>query len=75
MQTEVTGRSLKAGLKWAGKLGASLALILGEAELESGVVSIRDLAPGMPGGGGPGHRRGAGRGAAEVARDLEGEQS
>lgn len=43
VQTEVTGRSLKAGLKWAGKLEASLALILGEAELSSGVVSVRDL--------------------------------
>ena len=30
---EVTGRSLKAGLKWAGKIGAQVAVIIGEAEL------------------------------------------
>jgi len=47
VQTEVTGRSLKAGLKWAGKLGASLALILGETEIASGVVSVRDLRRGL----------------------------
>jgi histidyl-tRNA synthetase len=40
---EVTGRSLKAGLKWASKIGAAVALILGEQELEGGEVVVRDL--------------------------------
>ncbi|MCD4751168.1 MAG: histidine--tRNA ligase [Thermoanaerobaculales bacterium] len=41
--TEVTGRSLKAGLKWANKIGAAAALILGESELADGMVLVRDL--------------------------------
>jgi len=41
--TEVTGRSLKAGFKWAAKVGAVAALILGEREIESGEVVVRDL--------------------------------
>jgi len=41
--TEVTGRSLKAGLKWAAKLGSAAVLILGERELEHGEVVVRDL--------------------------------
>ena len=41
--TEVTGRSLKAGLKWATKIGAAVALILGDSELASGEVLLRDL--------------------------------
>jgi histidyl-tRNA synthetase len=43
VHTEVTGRSLKAGLKWASKTGASTALILGDAELASGEAVLRDL--------------------------------
>lgn len=41
--TEVTGRSLKAGLKWAAKIGARVAVILGENEIAEGVAVIRDL--------------------------------
>jgi histidyl-tRNA synthetase len=41
---EVTGRSLKAGLKWAGKIGARVAVIVGEAELSVDAVIVRDLA-------------------------------
>jgi histidyl-tRNA synthetase len=41
--TEVTGRSLKAGLKWAGKIGAAAAVIVGERELELGQLVVRDL--------------------------------
>jgi len=41
--TEVTGRSLKAGLKWAGKIGARAAVILGESEISGGTVIVRDL--------------------------------
>jgi histidyl-tRNA synthetase len=46
VETEVTGRSLKAGLKWASKIDAALALIVGERELREGVAVIRDLARG-----------------------------
>lgn len=42
-EVEVTGRSLKAGLKWATKIGARAAVILGEKELERGAVVLRDL--------------------------------
>jgi histidyl-tRNA synthetase len=41
--TEVTGRSLKAGLKWAGKIGARAAVIVGENELADGAAIVRDL--------------------------------
>lgn len=40
---EVTGRSLKAGLKWAGKIRARAAVIVGERELADGTVVLRDL--------------------------------
>ncbi|PWB78531.1 MAG: histidine--tRNA ligase [Holophagae bacterium] len=40
---EVTGRSLKAGLKWAGKLGARVVVIVGGDELAAGAVVVRDL--------------------------------
>jgi histidyl-tRNA synthetase len=40
---EVTGRSLKAGLKWAGKLGARVVVIVGGDELAKGAVVVRDL--------------------------------
>jgi len=43
VHTEVTGRSLKACLKWAGKMAASIAVILGETELADNVAVIRDL--------------------------------
>ncbi len=42
-QTEVTGRSLKAGLKWAAKIGAAAAVIAGEQEIAEGRVVVRDL--------------------------------
>jgi histidyl-tRNA synthetase len=41
--TEVTGRSLKAGLKWAGKIGATVAVIIGESEIADGVAIVRNL--------------------------------
>jgi histidyl-tRNA synthetase len=41
--TEVTDRSLKAGLKWAGKIEARVAVILGENEIAEGKVIVRDL--------------------------------
>jgi histidyl-tRNA synthetase len=44
--TEVTGRSLKAGLKWAGKIEATVAVIIGESEIADGVAIVRNLAAG-----------------------------
>ncbi len=43
---EVTGRSLKASLKWANKIGAAVALILGESEIEKNQVLVKDLREG-----------------------------
>jgi histidyl-tRNA synthetase len=40
---EITGRSLKAGLKWAGKIGARAAVIIGGDELVAGTAVVRDL--------------------------------
>jgi histidyl-tRNA synthetase len=44
--TEVTGRSLKAGFKWAAKIGARAAVILGENEIADGSAIVRDLEKG-----------------------------
>jgi histidyl-tRNA synthetase len=44
--TEVTGRSLKAGLKWAGKIEARAAVILGESEIAAQTAIVRDLEKG-----------------------------
>ena len=41
--TEVTGRSLKAGMKWAGKIGARAVVILGEDEIAHKTAIVRDL--------------------------------
>ena len=46
VNTEVTGRSLKAGLKWSSKIGAAVAVIIGERELEDATVIVRDLGRG-----------------------------
>jgi histidyl-tRNA synthetase len=46
VENEVTGRSLKAGLKWSNKIGASVAVIIGESELEQRQAVIRDLEAG-----------------------------
>jgi len=42
-QVEVTGRSLRAALKWATKIGARAAVIVGPDELAAGEVTVRDL--------------------------------
>lgn len=43
---EVTGRSLKAGLKWANKIDAAVALILGQSEMAENQILVRDLREG-----------------------------
>jgi len=47
VETEVTGRSLRAALKWASKIDAALALIVGATELADNEVVIRDLHRGV----------------------------
>ncbi len=42
-EVEVTGRSLKAGLKWAGKLHARSVVILGEDELAAAEATVRHM--------------------------------
>jgi histidyl-tRNA synthetase len=46
VRAEVSGRSLKAGLKWASKIDAAAAVIVGEIELEAGTAVVRDLRTG-----------------------------
>jgi histidyl-tRNA synthetase len=46
VQAEVTGRSLKAGFKWAAKIGARAAVILGENEIADRTAIVRDLEKG-----------------------------
>lgn len=42
-ECDVMGRSLKAQMKYADKLGAKLVLIIGDSELESGRALIKDM--------------------------------
>lgn len=42
-ETDFTGRSLKSQMKLADKLGADFVLIIGEDEMQKGVVSVRDM--------------------------------
>lgn len=46
LELEVTGRSLRAGLKRAAKEGFTAVAILGEEELAAGEVTVRELASG-----------------------------
>ena len=42
-ECDVVGRSLKAQMKYANKLGADYTLILGDSEIESGRAQLRDM--------------------------------
>ena len=42
-ECDVVGRSLKAQMKYANKLGADYTLILGDSEIESGKAQLRDM--------------------------------
>ena len=42
--TDLCGRSLKAQMKYACKIGSRYAAILGDDELDRGVAALRDLA-------------------------------
>ncbi|MBQ9735931.1 MAG: histidine--tRNA ligase [Clostridia bacterium] len=43
VECDVVGRSLKAQMKYANKLGADYTLILGDSEIESGKAALRDM--------------------------------
>lgn len=45
-EKDYMGRSLKAQLKYAGKLGCSKVVILGEEELQKGLAILKDMASG-----------------------------
>jgi histidyl-tRNA synthetase len=46
VQTDITGRSIKAQMKYADKIGAKYSLIIGESELESGTVKCKEMKTG-----------------------------
>jgi histidyl-tRNA synthetase len=43
VECDVVGRSLKAQMKYANKLGADYTLILGDSEIESGAAQLRNM--------------------------------
>ena len=45
-ERDTTGRSLKAQMKYADKLGAKLSLVIGDDELASGSVTVKNMADG-----------------------------
>ncbi len=46
-ETDLTGRSFKAALKFAGRSGFSHLIIIGQDELDTGVVKLKSLADGV----------------------------
>jgi len=46
VQFDVVGRSVKAQMKYANKLGAAFTVVLGDSELESGVVKLKNMESG-----------------------------
>ena len=46
-ETEYTGRSLKAQFRYADKIKAKYAVVIGESEMEQKVVTIKNLANGV----------------------------
>jgi len=46
-QMDITGRSLKAQMKYADKLGARFTLVLGEEELQTRCARLKDMVTGM----------------------------
>ena len=45
-QFDVVGRSVKAQMKFANKIGAAYTIVLGDSELESGAVTLKNMATG-----------------------------
>ena len=46
VETDVVGRSLKAQMKYADKLGARYTIVVGDNELETGVAKLKDMKTG-----------------------------
>ena len=46
VQFDVVGRSVKAQMKYANKLGAAFTVVLGDSELESGIVKLKNMESG-----------------------------
>jgi histidyl-tRNA synthetase len=45
-ECDTVGRSLKAQMKYANKIGAENTLIIGDSEIEAGVAQLRNMADG-----------------------------
>jgi histidyl-tRNA synthetase len=45
-ECDIVGRSLKAQMKYANKIGAALTLIIGDSECDSGRAQLRDMSSG-----------------------------
>ena len=45
-QFDVVGRSVKAQMKFANKIGAAYTIVLGDSELESGAVTLKNMTTG-----------------------------
>lgn len=46
VQFDVVGRSVKAQMKYANKLGAAFTVVIGDSELESGIVRLKNMESG-----------------------------
>ena len=45
-ETDLNGRSVKAQMKYANKLGAKYTVVIGNSELESGIVRLKNMESG-----------------------------
>lgn len=45
-QTDICGRGLKAQMRYANKIGARFSVVLGDNELESGIIRLKDMSVG-----------------------------
>jgi histidyl-tRNA synthetase len=46
VECDIVGRSLKAQMKYANKIGARYTLIIGDSECDAGVAQLRDMQAG-----------------------------
>jgi histidyl-tRNA synthetase len=45
-QFDIVGRSVKAQMKYANKIGAAYTVVLGDSEIEAGVAKVKNMADG-----------------------------
>lgn len=45
-ERDITGRSLKAQMKYSDRLGARYTVVIGESELETGIIKLKDMKSG-----------------------------